>query len=154
ERRGGQCQVAADHGPQRSTTAGLEAVDGGRERADFANSSHGHLGGAAHQARSVPHAEAGLADTSIRDAAAGSLAPVGWNAAVCGGGRGAAALVRFLSMSIDSIGLSGIGDGRPMKTADLSRVQAEAAARKRQEALDLQAEGASGIGEPDEDEFK
>jgi len=57
-------------------------------------------------------------------------------------------------MSIDSIGLSGIGDGRPMKTADLSRVQAEAAARKRQEALDLQAEGASGIGEPDEDEFK
>jgi hypothetical protein len=38
--------------------------------------------------------------------------------------------------------------------SDLSRAQIEAAARKRQHALDLKAEQAAGVGQPDEDEFK
>ena len=38
--------------------------------------------------------------------------------------------------------------------SDLSRAQIEAAARKRQQALDLKAERASGVGQPDDDEFK
>jgi hypothetical protein len=38
--------------------------------------------------------------------------------------------------------------------SDVSRAQIEAAARKRQQALDLKAEQAAGVGQPDEDEFK
>lgn len=38
--------------------------------------------------------------------------------------------------------------------SDLSRAQIEAAARKRQQVLDLKAEQAAGVGPPDDDEFK
>jgi len=38
--------------------------------------------------------------------------------------------------------------------SELSRAQVEAAARKRQQSLDLKAEQAAGVGQPDEDEFK
>ena len=38
--------------------------------------------------------------------------------------------------------------------SDLPRAQIEAAARKRQQALDLKAEQAAGVGQPDDDEFK
>lgn len=38
--------------------------------------------------------------------------------------------------------------------SDLSRAQIEAAARKRQQSLDLKAEQAAGVGQPDDDEFK
>ena len=38
--------------------------------------------------------------------------------------------------------------------SELSRAQVEAAARKRQQALDLTAEQAAGVGQPDEDEYK
>jgi hypothetical protein len=38
--------------------------------------------------------------------------------------------------------------------SDLSRTQIEAAARKRQQALDSHAEQAAGVGQPDDDEFK
>jgi len=38
--------------------------------------------------------------------------------------------------------------------SELSRAQIEAAARKRQQALELKAEQAAGVGQPDDDEFK
>jgi len=38
--------------------------------------------------------------------------------------------------------------------SDLSRAQIEAAARKRQRALDLKAEQAAGVEQPHDDEFK
>jgi len=38
--------------------------------------------------------------------------------------------------------------------SDLSRGQIEAAARKRQQSLELKAEQAAGVGQPDDDEFK
>jgi hypothetical protein len=38
--------------------------------------------------------------------------------------------------------------------SELSRAQIEAAARKRQQSLELKAEQAAGVGQPDDDEFK
>ena len=38
--------------------------------------------------------------------------------------------------------------------SDVSRTHIEAAARKRQQALDLKAEQAGGVGQPEDDEFK